>query len=392
MRHRYAFLALFGVFLASLVLPVAAEPPQAIGAGPISIPTSAEEFEAMFPGVYGKVVALIVFIGTFTLVRKYFFEDKRGRGSGVVSWGVPLIAALLAMVIIGPPLVSMLGIQPTVTGPSTSCSITGPFEVRLIDKISGAAITSGKVYLFDQSMSIEKVIDSDAKGNLTAPVRTPDSSGVVRFDNVKPGTYMLAYLPSSYAIGSYMPVTATITVNCAYKPNSDLLVTSVSAIEIYKMVDLKFVNEVGATVRSYTWKPSSYPAELTGFSVWITPNATNGASPYFYIYANYSDTAVAPSFKVGGSSVSVTKISDLSGTDPIRLNAPTGYLYVIKVKNDGLFGKDTKKAIEISGTFQGNAVIKLKLVYFAESERGDIAGPEFTFTANSAASTPGWGS
>jgi len=392
MRARYVLSALLGVFLVVSMLPVAAQPPQAINVGPVSIPTSAEEFETMFPGVYGKVVALALFVIVFMGVRKLFFEDKRGRSEGIVGWGVPFLAALLTTVIIGPSIVGMVGITPAVTGPSTTCSITGPIEVRVLDKVSGAAITSGKVYLLEQAMSIEKVIDSDIKGNLTAPVRTPDSSGIVRFDNVKPGTYMLAYLPSSYAVGSYMPTLATITISCAFKPNSDLLVASISAMEIYKIVNLNFVNEVGTIVTSYTWKPSSYPAELSGLTVWLKPAATDGASPYFYIYVNFTDTVSAPVFKVGGSTIAPTKLSDLPGTDPLRLNAPSGYLYVLKVKNEGLFGQDTKKPIEISGTFQGDETVKMKIVFLAESERGDIAGPTFTLTVDDAASSPGWGS
>lgn len=393
-KRRYVLAAVLAALtLLTPFLTASAQPPQYIGAGPVQIPTSAEEFEAMFPGMWGKVIAVIVFVGTFMIVRRFFESDRRReRSSGILGWGIPFIAALLAMVIIGPPLVGMFGVSNTgVSGPSTSCSLTGPIEVRVLDKVTGAAVTGGKVYLLDKTMTLEEVIDRDAKGTLDAPVRAV-SSGTVRFDNVQPGDYLLAYLPSSYAANSYEPKLVRISISCAFKPNSDLLVTSINAIELYKMIGVTFVNEVGTSVESYTWKPSSYPAELQGFTVWLKPSAVDGATPYMYLYVNYDDTKVAPTFKIAGTQVAPTKLSDLDGSNPLRLNAPSGYNYVLKLKIDSLYGQDTKKAIEISGNFQGDTTISLAVRYLADSERGDFSGPTFTFTANSAVSSTGWGS
>ncbi|MEM3480642.1 MAG: hypothetical protein QW576_03020 [Candidatus Korarchaeum sp.] len=391
MRARRVLALISGLLLVFPLMSALAQPPQGItlpgGIG--MIPTSMEEFEAMFPGVWGKVIALIVFVGAFTLVRRYFFEGRRRRDSGIVGWAVPFIAALLTMVIVGPPIVSMLNIQPQVTGPSTGCNIQGTVSLRVIDAVAGTSVTSGTVYLLSENLDLPVILDKHVKGELTDVPKRAVSSGSVTFDNVKSGTYLLAYIPTTLDLENYAPTAVPITVYCSYKPNSDQLAVSVSALELKLMKAASFLNEVETAVAGYNYKPASYPAELKGLTVWLKSSSTAGATPYFYIYVNYNDAEAAPTFKVGGTTIAPTKISDLQGSDPLRLNAPSGYAYVLRQKIEGLYG-DKKIPIEISGTFQGNTTVTMKIIYLADSERGEIAGGTFTLTVNNKASSPGW--
>ncbi|MGC9021368.1 MAG: hypothetical protein ACP5KE_09205 [Candidatus Methanodesulfokora sp.] len=87
--------------------------------------------------------------------------------------------------------------------------------------------------------------------------------------------------------------------------------------------------------------------------------------------------------------IAPTKVADLDGSDPVRLNAPAGYAYVLKYEVKGLAG-DNKIPLELSGTIQGNTTLSVKVIYLAGSERGDFAGPAFTFTVNNKAATQGW--
>ena len=378
--------ALLLVGMGLLVKPVFAQ--QSIG----PIPTSAQEVQDAFSG-FGTaawIVTFVLFLAVFYVVTyKVIAKRRRTPTTGQVIAGI--VIALIAVLVFAPTLVGWLGLKGTaIIGPSTACSLKGPIQIRLIDANTGAAVTSGKVYLFSQSYDLYKAIDDDAYGKITnVPVRQPDSNGYVVFDNLPAGTYRLVYLPASYATGSYEPTAKAITVYCNYKPNSDYLVTDVSAIELKVMTAVNFVNEVGTAVTAYTYKPSSYPSQLSGFTVWLKPSATTGEVAPFYIYVNYDPSVFAAQFKVNGQSIAPTKVSDLDGSDPIRLNAPAGYSYVLKMEVKGLSG-DNKWPVELSGTLQGNTTLSMQIVYLAGAERGDFAGPSFTFTVNNKAASQGW--
>ena len=381
-------LGLFGLLALLLagVRTVAAQP-QSIG----PIPTSMQEVQDAFSGFGAAawIMTAILFFIVYYLVTYKLLTKKRSPTTGQMIAGI--VVALIAVLILAPPLAGMLGLKGTVvTGPSTTCTISGPVELRFVDANTGAAVTSGKVYLFSSSVDVYKAIDDDAYGRITnVPVRQPDSNGYVVFDNLKAGTYQIVYLPASYAAGSYGPVAKTVTVYCSYKPNSDKLVTDISAVELKVMTSVNFVNEVGTAVSAYTYKPASYPNQLSGFTVWLKPSVTTGEVAPFYIYMNYDPSAFAATVKVNGMTVAPTKVSDLDGSDPVRLNAPSGYSYVLKYEVKGLAG-DNKIPIELSGTLQGNTTVSFRVVYLAGSERGDFAGPAFTFAVNNKAASQGW--
>ncbi len=400
-KARYLLAALAAIIiLGGILTPVMAAPPQYIGAGPVQIPTSTDEFEQMFPGMWGKVIALMLFVGTFMLVRRKFFEEdrRRARSAGIMGWGIPFIAALLVMVIVGPPLVGMLGIKGGVSAPqaNTACLIKGPIKLTVKDT-KGNLVTSGKVLLLNQKMTIAEVIDQYQKGKLTdVKEAAVGSDGTIEFDNIAPGTLLLAYLPASYAAGQYEPTLVNVDVQCAYKPNSEYLVTSVNTIEGPKMLSLQWENEVGSSVASYTWKPASYPAELQGFSVKMAAPDNTGHVPYFYLYLNYSVDTAALDFKVGSTTLQVKKISDLKTDDPVeyalRVNAPSGYTYVAVNKLGPIeYGEGKELVLQMSGTFQGNETVLIMPVAFADSQYGDFQMAGFTFTADNTAASPGWG-
>jgi len=381
-------------FLASviLLLPITAvfAAPQSIG----PIPTSAEEVQGTIDALgqlspTGWVLFLIVFLATFYVLAYKVFKMKRKIKAG--PFIVSVIGALIAAVLITPWAAGFLGLAKAV-GPAAACDIaSGPVKLRVIDEDTGAAVTSVKVLLLTESMELDEVIDAYAKGDLDVPVRTPDSNGYVEFGDVQPGTWLFVVLPNSYAIGQPMPKAELVTVYCAWKESSDYLKTDRTEIVVPTMTSVNFVNEVGTSVSSYTWAPSSYPAELESFTVNLKPSATTGEVPKFYIYVNYNESLVSPTFKIDGTTISPTKLSDLPGDSPLRLNAPSGYTYVLDYPISGLSG-DAKKALEMSATFQGNATVSFAVVYQASAERGDISGPTFTFTANNAATSTGWGS
>jgi hypothetical protein len=381
-------LGLLALVIASLGVRAVLAQPQSIG----PIPTSVQEVQDAFSG-FGTaawiMTAILFFIVYYIATYKLIARKRKNVTTGQMIAGI--IVALIAVLILAPPLAGMLGLKGTVaTGPSAACSISGPVELRLVDANTGAAVTTGKVYLFSSSPDLYKVIDDDLYGRITAtPVRQPDSNGYVVFDNLRAGSYQIVYLPASYAVGSYEPFAKVITVYCSYKPNSDKLVTDVSAVELKLMRDVNFVNEVGTAVSGYTYKPASYPNQLQGFTVWLKPAATTGEVPPFYIYVNYDPAVFAASFKVNGMTIAPTKVADLDGSDPVRLNAPAGYAYVLKYEVKGLAG-DNKIPLELSGTIQGNTTLSVKVIYLAGSERGDFAGPAFTFTVNNKAATQGW--
>ena len=275
MRKPKFMMALVAIFV--VCLPVmgllAAPPSQNIG----PIPTSATEIRDAFEGYTTDawVVTIILFLIVWGIVYSKWPRGRGRPGRRSETWPMigGIVAGLIVVVIVAPPLCGALGLVGVTYGPEESTlNLTSPITFTVKDKYGATAvdISGDKLYWIKDSSLFNKdafeLYDLVRKGKITAQQALSsdvDSNGQATFD-MQAGTWLLFYYPgSSITLGTtYAPAVFTARTYEDVGTAGRTVKAESSILYVVKTSALSFVDEVGNSKSSYTIAPSSYPLSL----------------------------------------------------------------------------------------------------------------------------------
>ena len=315
--------------------------------------------------------------------------------TGVIS---ALVVFLLVTVFIGPGVAAFAqGFTDTqLVKSGTDIKVMtseGDLKVCVKNAVSGAAVTSGKIYLLDGVHDLS-VYDEIRKGDLKAGqdylVMTVDSDGCATFPG-KTGsplgvTYTAIYDPGTFSSTGY-PLYAAKVVAYGAKDDGTLKVSG-RTIMLYQMSAFSAFDETSTARNSYT------AASLTiDLNFKAGPSTADTGVENVYMYVAYTDTAWdSLEIKVNGNTVTLDKLADMDSTDPLKKNAPSGAVYVLKDPIvSSLLLYDDKIDLGIKGTANTNTTVTLYFVQNAGVEYGDVQLGTFSLTIDTAATATGWG-
>jgi|YelNatPaOPRAMG01_1025707.scaffolds.fasta_scaffold09334_3 hypothetical protein len=340
--------------------------------------------------IFYAVVSLLLF--AFLISKIKSFRSKTGNIVALaIAFGIGFLflGPFLAMIINPFSPVPLIESTPVNLQIATE---EGSIKVCAVDAMTGSPITSGKIYLL-RGNADTSTFDAIKKGTLKAGtdyfVMTVDSNGCATFAGMSGSatgiTYGVIYEPSSFSNSGYpLYVGRVIAYNAL---DTGLLKTQGSTLMIYKLSGAAVFDPTGTAKGSYTVNTLTFD-----LSARFGPTTASTAISNVYLYTNRSDTMTDLSIFIGGSEVSMVKLSTLDSSDPRLKNAPSGATYVSAspIIADPLV-YDNKVDIRVKGTFTSGATLLLTFVKDANSEYADVSLGTFKVIVNTAG-TPGWGS
>ena len=341
--------------------------------------------------IFYAVVSLLLF--AFLISKSKSLRSKAGNIVALaIAFGVGFLflGPMLAMIINPFSPVPLIESTPVDLQVATE---EGTIKVCVIDALTGSSITSGKVYLLRSGNADLTSLDLIKKGTLKAGsdyfVITVGSDGCASFPGMTGSatgiTYTVIYEPSSFSDTGYPAYAGKII---AYRAlDTGFLKTQGSTLMLYRLSPAGVFDPTGTAKGSYTVNTVSFDLAAR-----LGPTTANTAIQNVYLYTNRSDAMTDLSIYVGGSEVSMVKLSSLDASSPLVKNAPAGATYVAQapIIADPLV-YDGKVDIRIKGTFSSNATLLLSFVHNANVENADVSLGSFKVIVNTAG-TPGWGS
>ncbi|MDW8093341.1 MAG: hypothetical protein RMJ06_06675 [Nitrososphaerota archaeon] len=342
--------------------------------------------------VFYAVISLLLYAFMAAKI-KSVEKSKEGKVAALA------IAFALGFLFIGPLTANI--VQPFIPVPLVSQGLDvnlmteeGSLKIVVNDAMTGAPVTSGKLYLAKGSYDIN-AFDDIKKGRMKAgadylvlPVGT---DGSATFNGVTGSTlgttYTVFYEPSSFANNGY-PLYSGRVVVYPSATGSGVLRGSGAALMLYKNSPCAVFDPTGTARGSYTMNTLNFDLAAR-----VGPTTQNSAVQNVYLYLTRDDTKMIEfNVYIGGQEATFVKLANLESSNPLLKNAPSGTTHVATAPViPGPMVFDEKTDIRIKGTANANTAVTLTFVQNANVETADVTLGTFTVTVNTSGS-PGWGS
>lgn len=342
---------------------------------------------------YGLVYSMAVGLFLWALIL-WKVKKARSRHGIIASLAIALIVGFLFL---GPWTAGFVQaftpVQLTVNeGPIKGEHVTGNLQLCFYDPLAGTNLSSGTVYLV-RGTADATTYDKIKSGELQASVdywqMTLPTSGCVTFRNMDGytlGGQSYTWFYSGDSVNGYPFAYGTVV---AYGKNDNgYLEVRGGDIAVYKYSDIKFFDPTGTAKTGYT--SNSLSLDLAAK---IGPSVADTAVSNVYMYATYDSDAVSEiHVYLNGKELTLTKVTDLDSTDPLRKNAGS-YTYVVTdpvISDLLIYSENNRPDLRIKLDATTNTTVTLAFYMNANVEYGETAVGTLAVTIDTSATSSGF--